>query len=91
MQKNIENNQYPIRVGHILGKMYGGGVESVVMNYYRHIDRQKVQFDFIVDSDSTLVPRQEIESLGGRIFEISPYQHQISYQKNLTKLFKKQK
>ena len=71
--------------------MYGGGVESVVMNYYRHIDRQKVQFDFIVDSDSTLVPRQEIESLGGRIFEIPPYQHQISYQKNLTKLFKKQK
>ena len=34
-----------------MGKMLGGGVESVVMNYYRHIDRNKVQFDFLVDDD----------------------------------------
>lgn len=51
-----------------MGKMLGGGVEAVVMNYYRHIDRSKVQFDFLVDSDSTLVPRDEIVSLGGRVF-----------------------
>lgn len=36
----------PIRVAQVMGKMLGGGVESVVMNYYRHIDRSKVQFDF---------------------------------------------
>ena len=41
----------PIRVAQIVGKMVGGGVEAVVMNYYRHIDRSKVQFDFLVDSD----------------------------------------
>lgn len=62
----------PIRVAQVVGKMVGGGVEAVVMNYYRHIDRSKVQFDFLVDSDSTLVPREEIESLGGRVFEIPP-------------------
>lgn len=45
--------QEPIRVAQIVGKMVGGGVESVVMNYYRHIDRTKVQFDFLVDEDST--------------------------------------
>ena len=33
--------QEPIRVAQIVGKMVGGGVESVVMNYYRHIDRTK--------------------------------------------------
>ncbi|WP_322155012.1 hypothetical protein [Paratractidigestivibacter sp.] len=55
----------PIRVAQVMGKMLGGGVETVVMNYYRHIDRSKVQFDFLVDADSTLVPREEIEDMGG--------------------------
>lgn len=65
----------PIRVAHIMGKMLGGGVEAFVMNYYRNIDRTRVQFDFIIDNDSTYVPRKEIESLGGRIIEVPPYQH----------------
>ena len=38
------NNQ-PIRVAQVIGKWLGGGVESVVMNYYRHIDRSKIQFE----------------------------------------------
>lgn len=80
----------PIRVAQIVGKMNGGGVEAVVMNYYRHIDRSKVQFDFLVDSDSTLVPREEIESLGGRVFEIPPYQHVIEYQRELHRLFEQE-
>ena len=56
--------QNPIRIAHIMGKWLGGGVESVVMNYYRHIDRTKIQFDFICDEDSTNIPYDEIESLG---------------------------
>lgn len=80
----------PIRVAQVVGKMVGGGVEAVVMNYYRHIDRSKVQFDFLVDSDSTLVPREEIESLGGRVFEIPPYQHVVEYQRELQRLFKEE-
>lgn len=79
----------PIRVAQVVGKMVGG-VEAVVMNYYRHIDRSKVQFDFLVDSDSTLVPREEIESLGGRVFEIPPYQHVVEYQRELQRLFKEE-
>ena len=46
-------NSEPIRVAHIMGKMMSGGVESVVMNYYRNIDKKNLQFDFIVDEDST--------------------------------------
>ena len=57
------------------------------MNYYRHIDRSRVQFDFIVDSDSTLVPRAEIESLGGRVFEVPPYQKLPAYRRALRELF----
>lgn len=80
----------PVRVAQVVGKMLGGGVEAVVMNYYRHIDRNKVQFDFLIDSDSTLVPREEIESLGGRVFEIPPYQHVVEYQRELQRLFKQE-
>lgn len=76
----------PIRIAHIIGKWLGGGVEAVVMNYYRHIDRSKIQFDFYCDSDSTNIPYEEIESLGGRIFLIPPYQKVFKYQKELSKL-----
>ena len=81
----------PIRVAHIMGKMLGGGVEAFVMNYYRNIDRTKVQFDFIIDNDSAYVPREEIESLGGRIIEVPPYQHIFQYIKVLTTVLKKNK
>lgn len=77
----------PIRVAQVMGKMLGGGVESVVMNYYRHIDRSKVQFDFLVDADSTRVPEKEIKALGGRVFRIPPYQHPLRYRKALVRLF----
>lgn len=80
----------PIRVAQIMGKWLGGGVESVVMNYYRHIDRTKVQFDFICDSDSTNIPYSEIEKLGGRVFTIAPYQHPFKYHFELKKLLKKE-
>ena len=67
----VNGSQKPIRVAQIVGKMVGGGVESVVMNYYRYIDRSKVQFDFLVDEDSTRVPEEEITTLGGRVLPAS--------------------
>lgn len=77
-----------IRIAQVMGKMVGGGVEAVVMNYYRHIDREKVQFDFLVDADSTLVPREEIEALGGRVIEIPPYQKVVDYHKTLVRVLR---
>ncbi len=63
----MESSKEPIRVAQIMGKWLGGGVEAVVMNYYRHINRTKIQFDFICDNDSTNIPYEEIESLGGKV------------------------
>lgn len=78
----------PIRIAQIIGKWLGGGVEAVVMNYYRHIDHNKIQFDFICDSDSTNIPYDEIESLGGKVILIPPYQKINRYIKELTKVLK---
>ena len=65
-----------------------GGVESVVMNYYRNIDKSKVQFHFICDEDSTDIPYEEIEKLGGKVIIVPPYQKLFKYQKELYKIFK---
>lgn len=83
----MEKNE-PIRVAQIVGKWIGGGVESVVMNYYRHIDRTKIQFDFICDEDSTNIPYEEIEKLGGKVILIPPYQKVFKYHKVLKKILK---
>ena len=78
----------PIRIAQIMGKWVGGGVEAVIMNYYRNIDRTKIQFDFICDSDSTNIPYEEIESLGGRVILCPPYQKIMAYQKEIQKVLK---
>ena len=67
--------QKPIRVAVIMGKHVTGGIKSVIMNYYENIDRDIIQFDFIVDSDSPLKDYSDIEKLGGRVFEIPPVQN----------------
>lgn len=65
----------PIRVAQVVGDMNGGGVEQVVMNYYRYVDRSRVQFDFVVTGNSSIVPREEMEALGGRVFIVPAYKH----------------
>lgn len=42
-----------------------GGIENVVMNYYRQIDKNKFQFDFIAHSIKNDAYAQEISNLGG--------------------------
>ena len=84
-------NSKPIVVAQIMGKWVGGGVEAVIMNYYRHIDRTKVQFDFICDEDSTNIPYEEIEKLGGHVILCPPYQKLFKYMKFLESLFREKK
>lgn len=85
------NEKEPIRVAQIMGKWFGGGVEAVVMNYYRHINREHIQFDFICDKDSTHIPYEEIESLGGKVILISPYQNPRAYHRELKEVLKQGK
>ena len=42
----------PVRVLHVLGRLNMGGAESRIMDLYRHIDRSKVQFDFLVHTEA---------------------------------------
>lgn len=56
------------RILHVVSSMNRGGAESMIMNLYRNIDRNKVQFDFIVHTEDRGSFDDEIENLGGRIF-----------------------
>lgn len=59
-----------IRVLHILHSMNRGGAENAIMNYYRHIDRSKVQFDFLLTEPNKCLFEDEIISLGGRVYRV---------------------
>ena len=59
-----------VRILHVVTYMGRGGLETMIMNYYRHIDRCKVQFDFLVHRDFRADYDDEIEALGGRIYRI---------------------
>lgn len=78
----------PLKIAQVVGKWVGGGVEAVIMNYYKNIDRSKIQFDFICDSDSTCIPYDEIKALGGKVIIIPPYQKIFRYHKELKKVLK---
>ena len=81
----------PIRIAQIMGKWVGGGVESVIMNYYSHINRKEIQFDFFCDEDSTNIPYDKIERLGGKVIIIPPYQKIFKYIRTLTRILKENK
>ncbi len=80
----------PIRVLQVLTIMNRGGAETMVMNYYRNMDRTKVQFDFLLHRQDRGVFDDEIEQLGGKIHRL----HNISlgnlskYKKALDEFFK---
>ena len=77
-----------IRVLQVATYMGRGGLESMIMNYYRHIDREKVQFDFLVHRQFRADYDDEIESLGGRIYrlpQLIPWSG--SYKKALNRFF----
>ena len=63
-------NEQPIRVLHVVTQMTRGGLETMLMNYYRHIDRSKVQFDFLEHRDYMADYDEEILSLGGIIHRL---------------------
>lgn len=60
-----------IRVLHSVSNMDRAGIETMLMNYYRRIDRDVIQFDFLVNKQKPGAYDDEIRSLGGNIY-VSP-------------------
>ncbi|WP_169086930.1 glycosyltransferase family 1 protein [Paenibacillus sp. PL91] len=60
----------PVRILQVATVMNRGGLETMLMNYYRQMDRSKIQFDFIVHRDEEGHYDQEIIALGGKIYRM---------------------
>lgn len=63
----------PVRVLHNIVLMDPGGIETLVMNLYRHIDREQLLFDFLVHRPQEGFYEKEIQNYGGRIYRTQPF------------------
>lgn len=61
-----------IRILQVVTRMGRGGAESMIMNYYRALNRDKYQFDFLVHRTERSDFDDEIELMGGRIYRAFP-------------------
>lgn len=80
-------NTKPARILHIFTILNRGGAETMVMNYYRHIDRTKIQFDFLVHRAEKGDYEDEIQAMGGKIFKIPPIFHMKDHRQEVQLFF----
>lgn len=63
----MESNK-PIRVLQMTASLFRGGSQNMIVNLYKAIDRNKIQFDFIVDHPELDDLQDTIEALGGKVY-----------------------
>ena len=82
-----------IRVLQVVTIMNRGGLETMLMNYYRKLDKTKIQFDFMTNRLERGHYDDEIEALGGKIYRLSPIKpgNYNKYFKELDEFFKEHK
>ena len=78
-----------IRILHVIHGMDCGGTENLIMNLYRNMNRDKVQFDFLVHTTKHCFFDDEIFSMGGQIYRAPYYKmyNALQYKKNVSALF----
>lgn len=77
-----------LRVLQVVTHMNRGGLETMLMNYYRNIDRSRIQFDFLTHREYDGDYGDEIKTLGGIIYHmprLNPFS--IKYKKMLNDFF----
>ena len=67
------------------------GITAVIMNYFRNMDKTDIKVDFVVVNDINTKFRNEIESNGSTIYQITRNKNLFSYMNKLRKLVKKNK
>ena len=75
-----------IRVLHVIGTMYPGGMENFIMNLYENIDRNLIQFDFAVHMIKENDYTEKIKEMGGSVYILPRLMHDPL--KNICELYK---
>ena len=79
-----------IKVLHVVGSANKGGVESIVMNYSVAL-KDKVEPTFVCFDDSTAIPTELIESIGGHYFVVPHVKHIFKFNKAFEKILTENK
>jgi len=78
-----------IKVLQVSGSLKIGGVEKVVVNFLREIDREKFEFDYLVYGDEIGEYEKEVIELGGKIIRIpKPGKGYYQFYKNVSRVMK---
>lgn len=79
-----------VRVLHVFKVMDRGGAETMIMNLYRKIDKNKIQFDFLCMDSKKGDYDDEIKELGGKIYVIAPpsKKHIIKHINDIKNIFR---
>jgi glycosyltransferase involved in cell wall biosynthesis len=75
-----------IRVLQVVGRMDTGGTETWLMHVLRHIDRERFQMDFLVETREPSLFDDEIRALGGNILPCLHPRRPLRYARNLRKV-----
>jgi len=63
-------NDGRIHILHVVGRLDIGGAESRIMDLYRNIDREQIQFDFMQHTSDICAYQNEVESMGGHVYHV---------------------
>lgn len=76
-----------LRILHILSSLDCGGIQTFLMNVYRAIDRDLIQFDFLIFTKKSCYYEEEISALGGIVYHFPSIKKNILINRNVLKKF----
>lgn len=72
-----------IRVCHIISKLSYGGVQSVILNYYKNIDKSQIRFDFIVFEQGAREVEEFVIGQGSIVYRVTNIRNKLKYFKEV--------
>ncbi len=67
-----------LKILHSVSNMDRAGIETMLMNYYRHMDRDRIQFEFLANKPKPGDYDDEVRSMGGQVY-VSPGLNPLHY------------
>lgn len=78
----------PMRIAQVLNRMDSGGIEMVLVNYYRAMNHAQIQFDFYYADTSSIPNKKALQEMGAGMYPIPSYTKPLAYHHALYSAFK---
>ena len=78
----------PMRIAKVLNRMDSGGIEMVLVNYYRAMNHAQIQFDFYYADTSSIPNKKALQEMGAGMYPIPSYTKPLAYHHALYSAFK---